>query len=138
MDVIVQNGHFYEAQLPVKHCPSVSGCRSVIRQANANNIFQLTENFVLTLKVNTRDFSFFFYSRLSFSYNSLASQRNNIFQEPNHKSIWLHYLLVIPSSQYNPNIVNELPFDLTASFISQCGQNHFYIDHKEEGTYQRV
>lgn len=66
MDVIVQNGHFYEAQLPVKHCPSVSGCRSVIRQANANNIFQLTENFVLTLKVNTRDFSFFFLFEIIF------------------------------------------------------------------------
>lgn len=54
MNVIVHNGHFYEAQLPVKHCPGVSGCRSVIQQTGvANNVFKLNESFVLTLKVGT-------------------------------------------------------------------------------------
>lgn len=50
------------------------------------------------------------------------------FQEPNHKSIWLHYVLVIQSSQYNKESVMEAPFDQTARFISQCANNSFYLD----------
>lgn len=51
MKAIIHNGQTYEAVLPVKHCPSNSGCRSVVRQTNGNTQFQLTENFLLTLKV---------------------------------------------------------------------------------------
>jgi len=51
MEVLVHNGQFYEAQLPVPHCPSNSGCRSIVKQADGNSYFQLTENFVFTLKV---------------------------------------------------------------------------------------
>lgn len=50
-DVLVQNGIFYEAKLPVKHCPNVAGCRSTVKQANGNNIFQLLENFIFSVKV---------------------------------------------------------------------------------------
>ena len=53
MEVLVHNGQFYEAQLPVQHCPSYSGCRSIVRQADGNTFFQLTENFVFTLKVSS-------------------------------------------------------------------------------------
>lgn len=51
MKALIHNGQTYEAVLPVKHCPSNSGCRSVVKQANGNTQFQLTENFLLTLKV---------------------------------------------------------------------------------------
>lgn len=51
MDALIHNGQTYEAVLPVKHCPSNSGCRSVVKQANGNTHFQLTDNFLLTLKV---------------------------------------------------------------------------------------
>lgn len=51
MDVILQNGQFYEAKLPLSHCPATSGCRALVKQNDGNTIFQLTENFVLTLKV---------------------------------------------------------------------------------------
>jgi laminin alpha 3/5 len=32
LDVLVQNGKFYEAKVPMAHCPSNSGCRSLVRQ----------------------------------------------------------------------------------------------------------
>lgn len=51
LGVIIQNGQFYEATVPVNHCPSESGCRSLITQAGRNNQFSLTENFMITFKV---------------------------------------------------------------------------------------
>lgn len=51
VDVIIQNGQFYEAKVPVSHCPSESGCRSLVEEADGNNKFSLTENFMITLKV---------------------------------------------------------------------------------------
>jgi len=51
MNALIHNGQTYEAVLPIKHCPSNSGCRSVVKQANGNIHFQLTENFLLSLKV---------------------------------------------------------------------------------------
>lgn len=32
VDFLVQNGKFYEAKIPMTHCPSNSGCRSLVRQ----------------------------------------------------------------------------------------------------------
>jgi len=62
MNALIHNGQTYEAVLPVKHCPSNSGCRSVVKQANGNTQFQLTENFLLSLKVII--FLFYFISTL--------------------------------------------------------------------------
>lgn len=56
LDVILQNGQFYEAKMPLTHCPATSGCRALVRQTDGNSIFQLTENFVLTLKVSVCSF----------------------------------------------------------------------------------
>ncbi|KAJ8668735.1 hypothetical protein QAD02_010398 [Eretmocerus hayati] len=50
IDVLVQNGKHYEAKVPMAHCPSNAGCRSLVRQVDGNTRFQLSENFVITLK----------------------------------------------------------------------------------------
>ncbi|XP_015117099.1 laminin subunit alpha [Diachasma alloeum] len=50
VDVLIQNGKFYEAKAPVPHCPSNSGCRSIIRQPDGNSKFNLIENVVLTFQ----------------------------------------------------------------------------------------
>ncbi|XP_069958976.1 laminin subunit alpha isoform X2 [Cherax quadricarinatus] len=103
VDVLIQNGQFYEGSLAVHHCPSTSGCRSIIKQPDGSYIFDILENFVLSLK------------------------------EPNHKSIWVDYVLVVPAQQFTQEILQELPFDMTAEFISQCGQNNFNIDANATG-----
>ena len=36
LEVLVQNGKFYEAKVPMAHCPSNSGCRSLVRQLDGN------------------------------------------------------------------------------------------------------
>ncbi|XP_037773880.1 laminin subunit alpha-like, partial [Penaeus monodon] len=97
LNVLLQNGQFYEGSLPVHHCPSMSGCRAVIKQTDGSHVFDILENFVLSLK------------------------------EPNHKSIWLDYLLVIPAAQYTEEVLHELPHDKTAEFIRICGENNFNV-----------
>ncbi|CAH0382822.1 unnamed protein product [Bemisia tabaci] len=103
MDVIIQNGQFYEAKLLAPHCPASSGCRSVVKQANGNTQFALTENVVLTLK------------------------------EPDHKSIWLDYVLIVPVRDFTDDIIQEEPVDLAGLFISQCGQNNFFMSSDTSG-----
>ena len=79
-------------------CPSNSGCRAVIRQANGNQNFQIQENFVLTLK------------------------------SPSNKTSWVDYVCVVPSNEYTPALLEESPIDLTAEFITRCGRNNFQVD----------
>lgn len=50
LEVLLQNGKFYEAKVPVPHCPSNAGCRSIIRQADGSSKFQLIENVVISFK----------------------------------------------------------------------------------------
>ncbi|CAG0878725.1 unnamed protein product [Darwinula stevensoni] len=53
VDVLIQNGQFYEGTLPLRHCPSAAGCRAVIKSLNGGDTqFQILENFVLTLKAS--------------------------------------------------------------------------------------
>ncbi|XP_014485447.1 PREDICTED: laminin subunit alpha isoform X2 [Dinoponera quadriceps] len=105
LEMLVQNGKFYEAEIPVPHCPSNSGCRSIVRQTDGGGTtFQLIENFVLTLK-----------------------------QPADNRSIWLDYMLVIPADQYNEKILGKLRFDQTKEFIKRCGNNHFHINVTEDG-----
>ncbi|XP_011495348.1 PREDICTED: laminin subunit alpha [Ceratosolen solmsi marchali] len=103
LDVLVQNGKFYEAKVPMAHCPSNSCCRNVVRQLDGNARFQLTENFVITLKENSG------------------------------RGIWLDYILVIPVDLYSDNYLKKLQFDQTKEFIKKCGNNHFHINRTEEG-----
>ncbi|XP_054012773.1 laminin subunit alpha [Hylaeus anthracinus] len=103
LDVLVQNGKFYEAKISVPHCPSNSGCRSVVRQIDGNIGFQLIENFVITFKESTEN------------------------------GIWLDYMLVVPSEQYNEKILKKIQVDQTKEFIKKCGYNHFHINITKEG-----
>ncbi|KAB0790802.1 hypothetical protein PPYR_15312 [Photinus pyralis] len=103
LDAILQNGEFYEAHLPVPHCPSPNGCRSLLTENNGNTFFSLTENFMVTLK------------------------------DANHKSVYLDYLLVVPADLYTARILEEDTFDRTGEFIATCGSNHFNIDTSHAG-----
>lgn len=103
LDVLVQNGKFYEAKLPVPHCPSNSGCRSIVRQTDGETKFELIENFMITFK-----------------------------QGPGH-GVWLDYILVIPPGPRVEEILQKIQFDQTKEFIKKCGNNHFHINITNEG-----
>ncbi|XP_017779043.1 PREDICTED: laminin subunit alpha isoform X2 [Nicrophorus vespilloides] len=103
IDILVQNGMFYVGKLPVKHCPSTSGCRALVVQKDGNTKISLTENFMITLKV------------------------------PKGKEVYLNYLLVVPHDFYNDRILEEEALDRTGEFIKNCGKNHFDIDVEAKG-----
>ncbi|KAL7292410.1 hypothetical protein TKK_0013999 [Trichogramma kaykai] len=103
IDVIVQNGKVYEAKIPMTHCPSNAGCRSLMRQPDGNKNFQLTDNFVITLKDNS------------------------------DRGIYLDYILVIPADLYSDEYLRKKQFDQTKEFIKRCGNNNFHINTTEEG-----
>ncbi|XP_051171945.1 laminin subunit alpha [Leptopilina boulardi] len=103
LEVLIQNGKYYEAKVPVPHCPSSSGCRSLIRQIDGETRFVLEENVSMN------------------------------FNEATGKGIWIDYVLVVPADQYNDNILRKLQFDQTEEFIKKCGSNHFYVNVTDEG-----
>lgn len=103
IDVLVQNGKFYEGKVSVPHCPSITGCRSIVRQVDGSTTFQLIENFVLTLKENS------------------------------DHNVWLDHLLVIPAELWNEKILEKLQIDQTKDFIKKCSGNHFYVNLTETG-----
>ncbi|KAK3929045.1 Laminin subunit alpha [Frankliniella fusca] len=109
-NTIVQNGEHHEGKLPIRHCPSNSGCRSVIQQnqmksnqITGSNRTLLSDSFVVTLK------------------------------QPTRFGVWIDYILVIPAEQFTDSILEQDDLDQTGVFINQCGQNHFYIDPKTKG-----
>ncbi|XP_057663543.1 laminin subunit alpha [Diorhabda carinulata] len=103
LDVIIQNGAFYEAKVSIEHCPSQSGCRAVVNKLDGKKIFNITENFMITLK------------------------------QQNDKEVYLDYLLVVPADLYNEQNLEPETVDRTGEFISQCGNNHFNIDTSVKG-----
>ncbi|XP_076315805.1 laminin subunit alpha-like [Tachypleus tridentatus] len=104
LNVLIQNGQFYEAVLPVMHCPSVSGCRSVVEEVNTNStIFSILENFVLTLK------------------------------EPDHKGIWVDYVLAIPADQFDENLLHPIKQEQAGRFVTECNKDHFFISPDVQG-----
>jgi laminin, alpha 3/5 len=114
----------YEVKLPVTHCPSNSGCRAVIKHApDGNHEFQLTQNFHLTLRVSA-----FCVPRNCFLFDFSD-------QEQPGKGLWLDYVLVIPSEDYYPGVLQEEPLDQTGVFISQCGKNNFHMEPEESGRF---
>lgn len=54
-------------------------------------------------------------------------------QDPNHKSIWLDYVLVVPAQQFTQEIMHELPVERTTEYIKYCGHNNFHIDSNSSG-----
>lgn len=66
VDVIIQNGQYYEGTLAVPFCPSLSGCRAIVKRKDGSTNFEILENFMVTLR------------------------------EPNHKSVWIvSYIIMV-------------------------------------------
>ncbi|XP_046433556.1 laminin subunit alpha [Neodiprion fabricii] len=104
LDVLVQNGKFYEAKIPLPNCPSNSGCRSIVHQSNGETKFDLIENFMITFKKGAGD-----------------------------NAVWLDYILVIPAGPRVQETLQKIQFDQTKEFIKKCGTNHFHINITDDG-----
>ncbi|XP_014673412.1 PREDICTED: laminin subunit alpha-like [Priapulus caudatus] len=104
LDVIVDNGyHVYEAVLPVPYCGSLSGCRSLVETGSRDFQFEVQENFTLSFQVAGR------------------------------KSLWMDYVLVIPSTDQRPDFNAKGMVDKASDFIQECAKDHFYVDPSRQG-----
>ncbi|VVC86157.1 unnamed protein product [Leptidea sinapis] len=102
--VLVADGQNYDAQLQIEHCPSNSGCRSLIKLKDGNTQFTMNENFTITLKGN------------------------------NSRGVWFDYVLVVAKQDFVDSVLKEANMvDSTRDFIENCAVNHYYINSNETG-----
>ncbi|XP_059055423.1 laminin subunit alpha [Achroia grisella] len=98
------DGQLYEATLPVEHCPSNSGCRSLIQLGDDRKQFPVNENINIT------------------------------FLGDKSKGVWLDYILVVASPDFVDGALKEINMvDNTQQFIENCAANHYYISPNETG-----
>ncbi|XP_055747285.1 laminin subunit alpha-5-like [Salvelinus fontinalis] len=96
--VFINGGRIWQGHANASFCPHGYGCRSVLVSEN-QIILDVTDNEIfLTVQV------------------------------PDGKTLWLDYVLVVPESSYSSSYLSEQPLDKSYDFISNCGQNSFYIN----------
>ncbi|XP_053174071.1 laminin subunit alpha-5 [Scomber japonicus] len=98
VQVYINGGRIWQGHSNASFCPHAYGCRSVL-VSESQIILDVTDNEVfLTVQI------------------------------PEGKTLWLDYVLVVPESSYSSSYLNEEPLDKSYDFISNCGQNSFYIN----------
>lgn len=81
------------------YCPSISGCRSMVK---------------------------FYPNSETFSEADLQSVTFQLAQ--NGQDIWLDHLLLASATDVNPEVFNFAPIDQTSEFISKCASHNFNIE----------
>ncbi|XP_068161173.1 laminin subunit alpha-5 isoform X2 [Antennarius striatus] len=98
VQVYVNGGRIWQGYANASFCPHAYGCRNVLIAEN-QIILDVTDHEVfLTVQI------------------------------PVGKTLWLDYMLVVPEASYSSSYLNEEPLDKSYDFISNCGQNSFYIN----------
>ncbi|XP_051961295.1 laminin subunit alpha-5-like [Xyrauchen texanus] len=94
----INGGRIWQGHVNASFCPHGYGCRSVVMSENQIILDVTDHDVILTLRV------------------------------PDRKTLWLDYVLVVPESSYSSKFLTEEPLDKSYYFISNCGQNSFYIN----------
>lgn len=107
----MQDGQYYEAKLPVVHCPSTVGCRSIITQNDKNQQFFVENEFNLILK-----------SPQNVWIDYVLAVPSNLNELNMNMDMDLNKFL-------QPDQLDE-----TSKFIAECGKNHFHLLSNTSGT----
>jgi len=105
MEVVIENGQHYIAQVPMLHCPSVSGCRAVVAQNDDNSKFFIEDDFFLTLKSPKKVWV------------------DYVLAVP----------AVYEDNRQLEKHLQPRPLDKTSKFIAECGQDHFHLGSDTSG-----
>ncbi|KAL4655456.1 laminin subunit alpha-5 isoform X1 [Arapaima gigas] len=97
VQVFLNGGRIWQGYANATFCPHGYGCRSLIISENQIILDVTDHEIFLTIQV------------------------------PHGKTLWLDYVLVVPEDRYSSNHLTEEPLDKSYDFISNCGQNSFYI-----------
>ncbi|XP_051518234.1 laminin subunit alpha-5 [Myxocyprinus asiaticus] len=98
VQVYINGGRIWQGHVSASFCPHGYGCRSVVMSEKQIFLDVTDHEVILTLRVSDR------------------------------KTLWLDYVLVVPESSYSSSFLKEEPLDKSYDFISNCGQNSFYIN----------
>uniref|UniRef100_A0A8C1MWR1 Laminin subunit alpha-5 n=1 Tax=Cyprinus carpio TaxID=7962 RepID=A0A8C1MWR1_CYPCA len=98
VQVHINGGRIWQGHVNASFCPHGYGCRDVVMSENQITLDVTDYEVILTLHV------------------------------PDRKTLWLDYVLVVPESTYSSSFLSEEPLDKSYDFISNCGQNSFYIN----------
>ncbi|XP_044207309.1 laminin subunit alpha-5 isoform X2 [Thunnus albacares] len=98
VQVYINGGRIWQGHANASFCPHAYGCRNVL----------VSENQII---LDVTDYQVFL-----------------TVQIPAGKTLWLDYVLVVPENSYSSSYLNEEPLDKSYDFISNCGQNSFYIN----------
>ncbi|XP_030624223.1 laminin subunit alpha-5 [Chanos chanos] len=98
VQVYINGGRIWQGHANASFCPHGYGCRSLLMSENRIILDVTDHDVILTVRV------------------------------PEGKTLWLDYVLVVPESSYSSSFLSEEPLDKSYDFISNCGQNSFYIN----------
>ncbi|KAK3546887.1 hypothetical protein QTP86_003815 [Hemibagrus guttatus] len=98
VQIYVNAGRIWQGHANATFCPHGYGCRSVLISENQIILDVTDHEVIVTVQV------------------------------PDGKKLWLDYILVVPEVSYSSSHLSEDPLDKSYDFISNCGQNSFYIN----------
>ncbi|KAM6918219.1 laminin subunit alpha-3-like [Xenentodon cancila] len=110
VEVRVDTGRIWTGLINASFCPAVSGCREVV---------------VADGRI-----------ALDFETNSWQLPTISLIVPP-RKTLILDYILLVPESGYNPELLNEEPVDRSAQFKQQCRGQGFHIEPRTSSQFCR-
>ncbi|XP_057219104.1 laminin subunit alpha-5 isoform X1 [Triplophysa rosa] len=107
IQVYINGGRIWRGHAKVSFCPHGYGCRSVVMAENQIILDVTDHEVILTLRA------------------------------PDRRTLWLDYVLVVPENTYSSTFLSEELLDKSYDFISNCGQNSFYINPAKASPFCR-
>lgn len=107
----MQNGQYYEAKLPIVHCPSTVGCRAIITQSDKNQHFYIENDFNIILK-----------SPHNIWVDYVLVVPSNLNELNMNMDVDINKLYLQPAQ-----------LDETSKFIAECGKNNFHLPTNASG-----
>ncbi|KAL3982290.1 Laminin EGF-like (Domains III and V) family protein [Acanthocheilonema viteae] len=111
VDVTLQNGHLHHAEIPFSYCPSIIGCRAVIRDKERRDVIQ-----------------FFIDDKYTASFYFNESQKG---------PLYIDSITSLPFHSYSDTLLTPLPVDVSMQYIQECSSNNFKNDPSNVSEYCR-
>ncbi|XP_018593227.2 laminin subunit alpha-5 isoform X1 [Scleropages formosus] len=108
LQVFLNGGRVWQGYANATFCPHGYGCRSLIISENQIILDVTDHEILLTIQAH------------------------------GGRMLWLDYVLVVPEDRYSSNYLAEEPLDKSYDFISNCGQNSFYIHPTSSSQFCRT
>ncbi|VDM65097.1 unnamed protein product [Strongylus vulgaris] len=113
----------FPAVLPLAYCPSVSGCRALIRDKEKPEVIQfwMEDKYIATLYHNNTQKGPVF----------IVSAKWNYFNCNNRLLIGTlsqDSIIAVPFHSFNENLMTPLPVDISNEFIQQCSADFYQND----------